>query len=432
MKRFFGFMTMLLSVMASAQSTDNSTVDTINTGIRFETGLNWEEILTKAKTRNKIIFMDCYTTWCGPCKEMEKSVYSLEKVGKYFNDKFISVKAQMDTSKKDGEAVKSWYADAHYIQEKYKVDAFPTFLFFTPDGKILYKSIGAKEPDEFLALAADISNPERDYYKLLEHFKQGKTNLTEMSYLARTGLLLRDTVTSQQVADEYIAQLKNETFLTKENIQFLYEFTKRSKDKGFNLFYQNADSINKIMENDTYAQQFVHSIIYKEIALPLMEKADRSIGSVPDWSDIAFEINKKYNSYYSERVVTGARCAWELNHKHWSEYIKYLVLFQEKFGSKTNNDAMASLLLNNYAWDVFRYGHNKEELSKALSWSSKAVMMHPTANWMDTYANILYKLGQNKLSIRWEEIAAKLSPNDKDIQTNLEKMKKGEPTWPAN
>jgi len=423
---------MLLPIVANAQSIDNLTVDSIHTGIQFETGLNWTQLITKAKAENKYIFIDCYTTWCGPCKEMEKSVYPLEKVGKYFNDKFISVKAQMDSSKKDNDAVKRSYADAHYLQERYKVDAFPTFLFFTPDGKILYRSIGAKAPDEFLALASDVLNPERDYYKFLEHFKQGKKKLSEMSYLAHTGLLLGDTATSQQVAEEYIILLKNEAMLTKENIEFLYEFTKGSRDVGFKIFYQYADSIDKIMGNDTYSQQFVQSIIYKEIVLPSIEKADKSGHVIPDWSHIASVIEKKYNAYYSERVVTAARCTWELNHKHWPEYTKYLVLFQEKFGSRTNNDAMASLILNNYAWDVFRYGHNKEELSKALSWSSKAVMMHPSANWMDTYANILYKLGQKKLSIRWEEIAAKLSPNDKDIQENLEKMKKGEPTWPEN
>jgi len=432
MKLFFGLLTMVLSMIVSAQSIDNFSLDSMNPGIHFEFGLDWEQILAKAKVENKTIFIDCYTTWCGPCKEMENSVYSLEKVGNFFNDKFISVKAQMDTSKKDDDAVKKWYADAHYIRNRYNVDAFPTFLFFTSDGKLLYRSTGVIGPDDFLALAANVLDPNKDYYKLLDHFKQGKRNLAEMSYLARIGLLLGDTATSQQVAEEYIVQLKNEALLTKENIQFLYDFTKSSKDKGFKLFYLYGDSINKIMGNDMYSQQFIHSIIYKEIALPVIEKANKSTGSIPDWSTIASLVKKKYNEYYSERIVTAARCSWGINHKNWPEYTKYLVLFEEKFGSKSNNDAMASLVLNNYAWDVFKYSHNTEELSKALSWSSKAVMMHPTANWMDTYANILYKLGQNKLSIRWEEIASKLSPNNKDIQANLEKMKKGDPTWPEN
>ena len=432
MKLLWGLLVSLLPMAVSAHSINNLPIDSINKGIRFETGLNWAQVLAKAKAENKYIFVDCYTTWCGPCKQMENSVYPLEKVGKYFNDKLISVKAQMDTSKKDDAAVKSWYADAHYLQEQYKVDAFPTFLFFTPDGKILYKSVGAKAPDEFLALAADALNPEKDYYKLLEHFKQGKEDLTEMSHLARTGLSLGDTATARKMAEKYIAQLKNKALLTKENIQFMHDFTKSSADKGFKLFYLYGDSINKIMGNDTYSQQFVHSLIYKELVLPAVEKADRLDHSTPDWSAIAAVIKKKYNEYYSERVITGARCTWGINHKNWSEYTKYLVLFQENFGSKSNNDAMASLVLNNYAWDIFQHSKDRQELIKALSWSSRAVMMNPSNNWMDTYANILYKLDRKKEAIMWEEIAAKLSPTDTDIQVNLEKMKKGEPTWPTN
>jgi len=431
MKRFFDFLIMLLPVIASAQSINNSHIESFNQGIQFENGLNWKQVLTKAKTENKIVFIDCYTTWCGPCKEMERSVYPLEKVGKYFNDKFISVKAQMDTSQKDDDAIKNWYADAHYIQEQYKVDAFPTFLFFTADGKLLNRATGAETADDFLGLAASVIDPKKQYYFVLDKFKQGKRDLSEMSYLAHTGVLLGDTAQSNEIAKEYVRHLKKEDCLTKSNIQFLNDFTKSSKDKGFDLFYRQADSINRVMDDDTYAQGLVQSIIYKEMVLPRLEELNSSSSS-PDWNAIASAIQKKYNIYYAERLITAARTSWGGKHKNWPEYTKYMVLYMEKFGSKTNTGLMPSYTLNNYAWEIFQYSQDKKELMAALSWSSKAVMMHPTANWMDTYANILYKLGQDKLSTKWEEVAIKLAPDDKSIKTNLEKMKKGEPTWPVN
>jgi thiol:disulfide interchange protein len=43
-------------------------------GIRFEHGLSWAQVKEKAKAENKYIFMDCYATWCGPCKAMDKNV----------------------------------------------------------------------------------------------------------------------------------------------------------------------------------------------------------------------------------------------------------------------------------------------------------------------------------------------------------------------
>ena len=43
-------------------------------GIHFEQGLSWKDILAKAKAEHKYIFVDCYATWCGPCKYMDKNV----------------------------------------------------------------------------------------------------------------------------------------------------------------------------------------------------------------------------------------------------------------------------------------------------------------------------------------------------------------------
>lgn len=44
-----------------------------NKNINFELG-TFEEALAKANKENKLLFVDCYTTWCGPCKQMDKYV----------------------------------------------------------------------------------------------------------------------------------------------------------------------------------------------------------------------------------------------------------------------------------------------------------------------------------------------------------------------
>lgn len=99
-------------------------------GIKFEHGSGWKEIQAKAKAENKYIFMDAFTTWCGPCRYMATNIFPMEKVGNFFNDKFINVKVQLDTTQNDAEEVKSWYADGHDIMKKYKVQAFPTYPVF--------------------------------------------------------------------------------------------------------------------------------------------------------------------------------------------------------------------------------------------------------------------------------------------------------------
>src|SRR5687768_11668505 len=101
MKRFFCLLILCLPFITIAQDAE--------TGIKWTTGLSWQQVKQKAKTENKYIFLDCFTTWCGPCKVMDNNVYPNDSVGKYFNSKFISVRVQMDKTKKDNEQIQKWY-----------------------------------------------------------------------------------------------------------------------------------------------------------------------------------------------------------------------------------------------------------------------------------------------------------------------------------
>src|SRR5690349_8999327 len=86
-------------------------------GIKFEDELTWEQVKQKAQMENKHIFVDAYATWCGPCKKMDKEVYSDEKVGIFFNDHFISVRLQFDSTQKDNELTKRWRPIAKSFQQ---------------------------------------------------------------------------------------------------------------------------------------------------------------------------------------------------------------------------------------------------------------------------------------------------------------------------
>jgi len=165
-------------------------------GIKFEQGLSWRELLEKAKESNKYIFVDCYATWCVPCKYMADSILTKDEVETFMNETFLNVKVQMDQTTKDDDKFKSWYSEAKQIMDTYIVEAFPTFLFIDSDGVLVYKATGSfSDPAAFIAKASKATDPDEQYFFLLEEFNKGKREEVFINRLRRT---------AQQFGDENI------------------------------------------------------------------------------------------------------------------------------------------------------------------------------------------------------------------------------------
>ncbi len=108
-------------------------------GIAFEPeGTTLEQAAVKAKAENKMIFLDCFTTWCGPCRMMARTVFTEEKVGAAMNPKFVSVKIDMES------------AYGAPLAKKLQVSAYPTFVIFNADLQEVERFLGGSQADEFL------------------------------------------------------------------------------------------------------------------------------------------------------------------------------------------------------------------------------------------------------------------------------------------
>src|SRR5438128_2712589 len=176
--------------------------DTAYKGIRFVEGLGWDQIKAKATTENKYIFVDCYATWCGPCKQMDKNIYPNEKVGEAMKDRFISIKVQFDKTSKDNDYVRSWYKYADDINREYNIIGYPTYLFFSPGGRIVHRDMSAKiYPLDFIAVANAALDPKKQYYTLLSEYRSGKRDIGVMQQLARATKSVGDKSIVEQIVN---------------------------------------------------------------------------------------------------------------------------------------------------------------------------------------------------------------------------------------
>lgn len=132
-----------LSAAFAAGEGDKKAKATEETGIQFIEG-SWASILKKAKAEKKIIFFDAYTTWCGPCKLLQKNVFTRSDVAEVFNKNFINVKFDMESG--EGPA----------LAKKYPLEGYPTLFFIDPDGKMVRQVLGYQKPEDLIKVAKSI------------------------------------------------------------------------------------------------------------------------------------------------------------------------------------------------------------------------------------------------------------------------------------
>ncbi len=113
----------------------------------------WERVpladaLAKAGKSGKMVIVDVYADWCGPCQRYDSEVFVQDDV-KAILDEAITVK--IDGEKGEGPAV----------VEKYHVVGYPTILFLKADGTEVDRIFGFRHPEPFKAEASDLLSGRR-------------------------------------------------------------------------------------------------------------------------------------------------------------------------------------------------------------------------------------------------------------------------------
>lgn len=145
-------------------------IQSLGQGIEFLKG-DYNAALEKAKQEGKMLFVDFYADWCGPCKRMAKDVFTLAVVGNYFNEKFVSVQINAEDPVN------------RVVVKQNKVRSYPTLAFFDADGKLLSRTEGALDCTAFIKLAKVVTGEEMSFEEIYAKFKSSKNDLVLMQQL---------------------------------------------------------------------------------------------------------------------------------------------------------------------------------------------------------------------------------------------------------
>ncbi|WIO74014.1 DUF255 domain-containing protein [Porticoccaceae bacterium LTM1] len=250
-------------------------------GIEFFDG-TWEELLEKAKTEDKKIFVDVYTQWCGPCKMMAAEVFPQEKVGEFYNAHFINFKLDAEDEEVDGPE----------LAERYQVNLYPTYLFLNSDGELLYRSSSRMSAPVFLEVAREALGMSGDSFEVMaEKYESGNRDPEFVrNYLVKAKLAVNSmsreerssaTLKFKQVLDDYYASRAESDLINAQDFALIKVYGYSRGEKQIEFLISHYEEFSKVVSE-------------KEVAEFLVKVNDHSIGY------LARTGKKQYQTYLEE------------------------------------------------------------------------------------------------------------------------------------
>ena len=243
-----------------------------SSNIQFEEG-NWQSILDKAKAQDKVIFLDAYTSWCGPCKMMSKDVFTHAEVSSFYNENFIN--AKIDMEKGEGPA----------LATNYKVRAYPTLLFIDGDGELVHQAIGYHNPKQFYQLGETALNPEQRLSSLSKRYAAGDRTPAFLYQYARASMNAMDDKASQ-IAEAYLDTQSD--WKTPKNMELIIDAADNADSKLFDFILDNRASYDAIYGEEAVARKVQDMII-------------NSLGTV-EGDEVLSKVEQLYNKAYPENA----------------------------------------------------------------------------------------------------------------------------------
>lgn len=160
---------------------------------------SFEEALVKAQKTGKLVFIDFYATWCGPCKMMDMEVFSEREVYQTLNNKFINLKLDVDTGGKS-------------VAKQYAVTALPTLMVVDGSGTELVRVVGYIDKPKLLRQLSNLFEASflgQHYADMKLRWSQGQLNCEEMGVYLKTRKAIGEP--TDDVLDGMVMRLQSDT-----------------------------------------------------------------------------------------------------------------------------------------------------------------------------------------------------------------------------
>ncbi|WP_042719786.1 thioredoxin fold domain-containing protein [Flavobacterium sp. B17] len=352
--------------------------------IQFQ-DLTFKDLIAKAKKENKIVFIDAYTSWCGPCKMMERNIFTKKTVGDFYNSNFVN--ARFDMEKGEGRE----------IAAKYGVRSYPTYLFLNGDGELVSQNYGYMEESMFISMAQNINSPNNKKGSLKERFEKGEKDPEFLINIMRLNSS-SDFDFAKKASERYFENKEKTSELTKDDIGLLLFFLKSSEDKNYKVFVQRKAEIIKFLPEETY-REFDNQIKLGKIVEQSIDRQNKKINDdyfiktaepLVGRHDAEVKLNQTKLSYYEQNA-------------NFPEYEKAALVYYK------NSEAFEPNELLKAAWIFSEHITNPASLKKATEWAEKSVMRGETSENTYILAKLYFLTGNKDQANAFAEMSKNIA-----------------------
>lgn len=337
---------------------------------------SFDELLVQAKAEGKLIFIDAYTTWCGPCKMMSAKVFPAERVGEVYNERFINAKFNME----QGEGLT--------LARKYRVMAYPTYLFVNGDGELMHKGLGYIPQDEFIALG-EVADSDQNLGSLNARYEGGDRNPDFLSEYAGTLIDVYEEQKANTVINSYLES--QEDWTSPGVLKLMVNSPGEPGGERMNFLVNNAEAAIDAAGGAAYMSAVQTTMVMHRMKtsgkrmLPATE--DMSTHYTEYAGPLKDRLEKHYNLFYAERTAD------------MDAYVKAAYTYYTIYASKDHAE------LNSIAWNFFENTDNPKYLLQALDWAKESVAINANYANLDTLAWLYQKTGNEQKAREVAEMA---------------------------
>lgn len=203
---------------------------------------SWNAVKSKAVKENRMIFMDCYTSWCGPCKGLAQNVFPQPKVGEFLNSNFVCCKYDMEK----GEGI--------MLYKKYKdnIPGFPTMLVINPvDESIVHKVVGYTEPDALITALQDGLDG-KTLVVFQKRYEAGERSLELIKDYCKALDVAYDQGTKEKVVRDYIESMPLDSLMNKELLELYLPYLNDAYSTQYGYVLKNLDKLQYRLKINRY------------------------------------------------------------------------------------------------------------------------------------------------------------------------------------